>query len=330
MKYAVLSDIHANLPSLVAVLDDAANQGVNLEDKAVWCLGDVVGYGPHPREALTFLREYADPRGWVLGNHDAMLADLVDGPARLGKEDQHTLLLENGAGAEVTVRGKFLTLDEWRKTTNSPVENIRMNHAAIQEDQELEKYWKKSFTLSRIGPKDLSRDGLQISIVHASRAVPLSRYQYPWDDRTFLPTDLKLLEEHFPVSGQPRVQFYGHTHVPMLVRASNAAKVHTFSICPKKIWPQATHPLDSEYILINPGSVGQPRNLDPRACYCILDTAERTVTFRRVAYDWQETAHDLQAGRYSPSLVERLPSARADEKITPDDWLDYYREAATK
>ncbi len=72
MRYAVVSDIHANLPAWNAVLLDIRSTGV---DRIV-CLGDIVGYGPNPREVLESV--YAAVDHFVLGNHDAALCGLLD------------------------------------------------------------------------------------------------------------------------------------------------------------------------------------------------------------------------------------------------------------
>jgi predicted phosphodiesterase len=55
MRYAILADIHANLHAFNAVLEDMADRGGVDE---IWCLGDVVGYGPHPCQCIDLLREY--------------------------------------------------------------------------------------------------------------------------------------------------------------------------------------------------------------------------------------------------------------------------------
>jgi len=160
--------------------------------------------------------------------------------------------------------------------------------------------------------------------VHGSQNSPLSGYVYPWHSGILLPHEFASLEERFADHAFPCVQFFGHTHVPTLVRAHTNKKEQIF---PVPVWPQETYSLEMEMALVNPGSVGQLRNLDRRASYVILDTHARTVTFRRVEYDWRTTARDLQSGNYPPSFVNRLKTARAADKETPDNWLAYYQEA---
>ena len=72
MKLAILSDVHANLPALNAVLADARGRGA----ERVISLGDLVGYGPEPAEVLQVA--YARIDHFVLGNHDAVIARQLD------------------------------------------------------------------------------------------------------------------------------------------------------------------------------------------------------------------------------------------------------------
>jgi len=75
VRYAIVSDIHANRPAWEAVLIDLRAQGVD----EIICLGDVVGYGPSPAEVLESL--YANVHHFVLGNHDAALCGVIDAAA---------------------------------------------------------------------------------------------------------------------------------------------------------------------------------------------------------------------------------------------------------
>jgi diadenosine tetraphosphatase ApaH/serine/threonine PP2A family protein phosphatase len=65
MRYAILADIHGNLAAFKAVLQDIEERG-GVEE--IWCLGDIVGYGPDPSECISLLRRY--PHLCVAGNHD--------------------------------------------------------------------------------------------------------------------------------------------------------------------------------------------------------------------------------------------------------------------
>src|SRR5215203_5785415 len=108
MKIAVLSDVHANLYALEQVLDEAANE---MKVEQYWSLGDIVGYGPNPVNTLLFLKRYVDSEAWVMGNHDAMLADLVlpdDLPAAPKSKKLIHVRVNKGEGREIIGRNIFM------------------------------------------------------------------------------------------------------------------------------------------------------------------------------------------------------------------------------
>ena len=72
MKYAIVSDIHANIQAWDAVIEDIQKQGVD----AILCLGDVIGYGPNPAEVLESCHQHVDY--FILGNHDAVIGNRMD------------------------------------------------------------------------------------------------------------------------------------------------------------------------------------------------------------------------------------------------------------
>lgn len=331
MRIAVFSDIHANFPALSAVADDAANE-MNVGFMQCWSLGDVVGYGPHPVDALLFLRDFVDQEAWVMGNHDAMLADLVlpeDLPLITESDKLIHVRINKGEGQEITGRNNFLKEEDWFKTTSMPVDVILLNRAALRENAEADSFWREAFTPARAAPRKIERDGMTFVLVHGSHVDPLSRYIYSWEKNILIPRELKELKEACGVATKPWIQFYGHTHVPTFIRAKDAdgePEIHS-----EKIFPGQTFSLqEDDYYLINPGSVGQPRDRDLRAAYVVLDTDQHTVTFRRVKYDYTETARDLVAGGYPAGPRRRLQTAAAAEKETPDEWLKHYDEASLR
>jgi diadenosine tetraphosphatase ApaH/serine/threonine PP2A family protein phosphatase len=93
--------------------------------------------------------------------------------------------------------------------------------------------------------------------------------------------------------------FFGHTH-----------KQGGFRTMRRKMGPIPTGPtvvLEADYLyLINPGSVGQPRDADPRAAYALYSPEERTVEFRRVAYDVDRAAAKIRAAGLPDFLAARL------------------------
>jgi diadenosine tetraphosphatase ApaH/serine/threonine PP2A family protein phosphatase len=240
MRVAVLSDIHANLPALEAVL---ASLG---EVDAVWQLGDVVGYGPHPDEVVARLREIGATG--VRGNHDV---------ATLGVLDVEWF---NPAARRAV---------EWTARRISP--ETRAWLAGLPERAELG----------------------EMTLVHGSPRDPT------WEYVTTTPEARANLEWF----ATPYC-LHGHTHVPVAWRDDDG---HVELLRPSGGSELA---LDGRRVLLNPGSVGQPRDGDPRASYFVLDTEARRVTWHRVAYAIATTQADIRAAGLPGWLADRLADGR--------------------
>lgn len=307
MRIAVLSDIHANRPALEAVLEDSHDFDVD----RYWFLGDAVGYGPDPVAPALWLKRYVEPEDWVIGNHDAMLAGL-------------------------------LRADEWEAVGPSAKMAIGLNRDRLMEHAEAWAYIQAVFNRERIPPREQHLDGVDYVLVHSGQTdhLGIARYIYAWQEELYLQAEFGPLRAQSEEHGGPRAQLYGHTHVPTLVFARARRQDGGLEYDAVRILPGETYKLDGELALVNPGAVGQPRDLDRRAAYAVLDTAERTVTFRRVRYDWQETASALSA--WHASLMATLTSEQAWQIIdnlkrrlrdatpyneTPDEWLAHYARA---
>ncbi len=273
MRRALISDIHGNLEALEVVLDDIKAQGVT----EVFCLGDIIGYGPNPRECIDRVMERCSMS--LLGNHD-----------------QGALFDPDGfnVGAE---RAIFWT----REQLESP--NDRTNN---------EKRWEFLGELPRthrMGP---------FLFVHGSPRNPLSEYIFPEDIY-----NQRKMERLFQLV--ERYCFQGHTHVPGVFTEG----YQFFS--PDEIDHEYT--LGDGKVMINVGSVGQPRDGDPRACYAILDdgktvkdtfetvvyespdeeaaTGPIRVSFRRLEYDFESTIKKIYAiTELEPFLGDRLRQGR--------------------
>jgi len=83
VRYLIVSDIHANLAALQSVLDAAPSFD------AIWCLGDLVGYGPNPNEVIERLQDF--PFVSVMGNHDWGVLGRAD-PYIFNTDARHALL----------------------------------------------------------------------------------------------------------------------------------------------------------------------------------------------------------------------------------------------
>jgi predicted phosphodiesterase len=112
-------------------------------------------------------------------------------------------------------------------------------------------------------------DGLKIKIRHAS----------PWDEETYLYPYSQKLNEVQLMHGEWLIT--GHTHQPMLCQAGAG-------------------------LILNPGSVGQPRDWNPLASYAILDTATQQAVIRRVAYNVTVFQNRLRSLGWEDSSIEIL------------------------
>jgi diadenosine tetraphosphatase ApaH/serine/threonine PP2A family protein phosphatase len=233
VKRAVISDIHGNIEALEAVLADAREQGAT----KFYCLGDIVGYGPNPRECVDRVLSFD---AVILGNHD-----------------QGALYDPEGfsSGAE---RAIFWTRDQLE---------------TVQDDAEqAAKRWD---FLSQL-PRTVREP--QCLFVHGSPRNPLNEYVFPEDVY-----NQRKLERLFALVD--RFSFQGHTHVPGIFTEDNRFQA------PAEFGYQCKLP--SGKAMINVGSVGQPRDGDPRACYVLL--SEEQLEYRRVTYDFTKTAAKIYA-----------------------------------
>lgn len=315
MLIAVLADIHANAPALEAVLSDSQKRGA----QAYWFLGDAAGYGPHPAAAVHFLSGVVSDDDWVLGNHDAMLADLLTGDDAAGDATTYRVITQ--FGHRVQCRGQLLSLGDWQATSTGAIQALRLNRAALQRDARADAFWRSCFTPDRIQPRSRCVDGVDHVRVHGGQAEWLTRYIYAWD-QLYLPREFEIIGSQALACDRPRVQWYGHTHVPTLVLARMAGNA-IGRLLPVEVVPCATYRLEADLALVNPGSVGQPRDLDQRAAYALLDTAARSVSFRRVAYNSRAVEADLGDAGYPEQTAELLRDAPLS-KEAPTAWRNHF------
>jgi predicted phosphodiesterase len=252
VKRAIVSDIHGNLEALDAVLADIQAQQID----EIYCLGDVIGYGPNPRECIDRVLEF---KLCVLGNHD-----------------QGALFDPEGfsSGAE---RAIFWTREQLECA----------EHNGDQGQQNLRR-WNFLCELPRT-----HREG-NVMYVHGSARNPLNEYVFPED----IYNSRKMEKIFSMIQGQC---FQGHTHVPGVFTADG--KFH----CPADLGNR--YNLGGEKAMINVGSVGQPRDADPRASYVVLDG--ELVEFRRVEYPVEETIKKIYAiAELDDFLGDRLREGR--------------------
>ena len=249
MIFAIISDIHGNWEAFDAVLREISALPVD----SIYCLGDIVGYGPDPdvctREALS--RSAATVRG----NHDKAVAGLID--------------------------------LEWFNSTAREAALWNRRHASAQTLSALKVLAK--------GPAVLE-DG--IVICHGT----------PVDEDEYMLSSSAVEESLRWMDGQgPRAMicFHGHSHLPMVVEhPAGRQKV-------RLIRDAREVPLKAETrYLINPGSVGQPRDGNPRASFGIFDTRSLVYRNLRVAYDVKETQRKILTAGLPDELAWRLAEGR--------------------
>jgi predicted phosphodiesterase len=256
MRVLILSDIHANLVALETVLSDAAG-----EYDTIWCLGDIVGYGPRPNECIDLMRSKAEV--CVMGNHDWA----VLGRPGINVDDF------NPQARQVVM---------WTRAELAP-ENLA---------------YLDSLADVPIHPNGES----DILITHASPREPVWEY-------VLTPT---IALENFACFDEG-ICLVGHTHKPAIFRwrlpqgtedDEHSATVHYLQPSVGIGVQLATS--TAQRLIVNPGSVGQPRDNDARAAYAIFDSEERIWRQERVPYPIELTQNQMREAGLPKRLSDRL------------------------
>jgi len=246
---ALISDIHSNLEALDAVLADIAQRSVT----EILCLGDIVGYGPSPKECI-----------------DRCMQCKV---ALLGNHDQGALFDPEGFNTSAE-RAIFWT----RAQLESP-----------GDAQQNQQRWEFLGEL----PRHYSENGMLC--VHGSPRNPLNEYVFPEDIY-----NQRKMERLFGLV--EKVCFQGHTHVPGVFTEN----LNFYG--PEEI--NGKYRIRDGKAIINIGSVGQPRDGDPRPSYVIVDD-ESVVHFHRVEYDIDKTIQRIyEIPELDDMLGDRLRDGR--------------------
>jgi predicted phosphodiesterase len=251
MRLAILSDIHANLPALEAVLADVEGASVG----ELWCLGDVVGYGAQPDECTSLVQEHCAV--CLVGNHDL---------AVLGELDISSF----SPAAAAAVR--------WTQQVAKPE------------------------TLDFLGGLEPADEGRDVALYHASPRDPVWEYVL-WPDQA---------AECIAIQAA-RVSLIGHSHVALFFvmgedRRPRSAQSLELDEAARGAQAGAGTRLDLSEgrWLVNPGSVGQPRDGDPRAAWLELDTDAWEATYHRVEYEIDRAASAIEATDLPEHLARRL------------------------
>ncbi len=238
MRILLLSDIHAKLVAVEAVLEKA--QGFD----AVWCLGDIVGYGPNPNKCIQLIKKQPGLKS-ILGNHDAAA-------------------INNISSENFNSSAKISTNWARKRLTDE----------------------SKEFLQSL--PKTIDTDlGL---MVHGSPPDNIMEYLL----------SIETAKKNFSLYEQ-ELCFVGHSHLPMYFR-----KYPDGSIQHKLIKRDGGKVHFEHRMICNPGSVGQPRDRNPKASFAIIDSEAKTINYQRAKYDVKKTQTRMAHHKLPLRQITRL------------------------
>jgi predicted phosphodiesterase len=238
-RIALISDVHGNLPAFQSVLRSIEEERVD----AIWCLGDLVGYGAHPNECVELAEKAVDL--CLIGNHDMVVID------RLDIDD----FSANAAAAAL-----------WTK------EELGADARAY---------------LERLKPLD---DGKALGLYHASPRDPVWEYVLS-----------SMAADDCIDAMKPRVGAVGHSHVALAFWRKGDTPT-----AGAQAEPGAELDISQDRWLLNPGSVGQPRDGDPRASWMLLELESWTAIWRRTEYEIDQAADAIRAAGLPAQLGDRL------------------------
>ncbi len=306
MRVLVLSDIHANLEALCAVLDFTAVPRLRVD--TVWNLGDIVGYGGSPNQVIDIIRPLASLN--VRGNHDRVCSGLSSAVnfnpiARAAVE---------WTRAELTSGSR-----EWLRSlaqgplhpspATSPVQPAAVEVLLLAGSS-------SASTLAAPFASDAELDPLAAALSpDRSDAAVTCAHGSPLHEDHYVVTLRDALD---PLrQSASSVTFIGHTHIqggfalradPELAPSWQELRPRLPSRSRAESWAVPLQP--GVRHLINPGSVGQPRDGDWRAAFAIYDDEAAEITFHRIPYDVTAAqGHILLAG-LPERLAERLRHGR--------------------
>lgn len=236
-RFAIISDIHGNLPALEAVLADIERQGVN----EIYHLGDLVGYNPFPNETVALIASRGIPG--LRGNYDQAVLGQVADPV-----------------------GEFLN------ARITPM-GLEIYHWTLQEVNDQ----TRKFLASLPQQMTVAKEGWRFRLTHGSPRHIKDYVRPSWPDEMFLELLAEVSEE---------VLCTGHTHIPLIRQ------------------------FDRQWLL-NPGSVGFPKDGNPLASYALVAVdQELTIEIRRVEYDIERTVRAIGERGLPPKAAADLRAGR--------------------
>lgn len=240
MLVGIIADVHSNAEALQSVLG-------NLGDvDEIWCLGDIVGYGPEPDRCIDMI--ISRRHTCVVGNHDLCVLKTIDSSS-FSREASTACFWTRDHLDE-----KYLSYLREMPTMAEPVPGVLLVHGSPREDvfEYVLSSWQAGEILSE--------------------------------------TDKSII-------------FVGHSHVPLVFMKAAESPVEFVSLIDGQVLELER---DGIKYLINPGSVGQPRDGNPRASYMVFDTERYLLEYHRIAYPVEITQERMELAGLPVSLADRL------------------------
>jgi diadenosine tetraphosphatase ApaH/serine/threonine PP2A family protein phosphatase len=291
MRYAFFSDIHGNLAALRAVFDDiekvVATRGTPIHQR--WCLGDIVGYGPQPGECLQMVRRRCDVV--IPGNHDWVAIGKLD----IGDFSE--------AAAESAAWTRRRISEQDLNYLRSLPEVTFVNNFTLSHGSPFNPIWEYLTTAESAAPSFPWFDTMFALVGHTH--LPTIFLQ-PITDRSKVvrPERRAINRKQVLAMAQPG----GPTRSSLESGEWSSTSGSSVALAPCERWipSEGLWRIPPNYrAIINPGSVGQPRDGDARASYVIYDS-DLGFEFRRVPYDIAETRRKILQNGLPESLAERL------------------------
>ena len=260
-RIAIFSDIHANTAAFNHCVKDAKKKSVD----EFHCLGDLCGYGYDPKGTVKLAKNIFKDRV-IPGNHDLGITSLQKG------SDEILVPF-----FDPKLPARLPALMTWH-----------LHRLALQDEPSLWKWYAKMFTMEKHAKsKMVNKNACQILLSH-SGYIDFTKYHLP--NRHDLHRELVNhiisgdLKSEIQFAGPPKpgsvtLAFSGHTHVPMIFKSGE----DYLQIQPLSFEYEKWMDLDPGVYLINPGSVGQPRDDDDRPSYVVIECLKNKtrIMFRR-------------------------------------------------
>lgn len=321
MPYAVVSDIHSNIEALDVVIEHILSQGI----KEVYCLGDIIGYGANPKECCDVVKKYCSA-GAIFGNHDAVIIkyymNFVERSLtkrilnyfrskKKDKEQKYEVIeidhpwvdkvlsftenkLSQKQKAFLASLPMTLTKDDLFFTHQNPSAD------AFNPGQSSTIYFKRSISYIF----DVSGYFQEMPILEAREGINFAFLNQAHEDQAVFALD-------YLRNNNANICFMGHTHTAScFYKKEKDRKCNTVFVTynlPEGHSGKASFELEMKEgynYVINPGSVGQPRDNDSRASYIAVDG--KKITWHRLPYDVDKASKKIKDAKLPQYYADRL------------------------